>query len=293
MKHFGRWAFLLILILARALGAAEGRDPLLKTLGPATEERGETKIYLFPRADLNLLVAGTPVEPGMGLENRFEFQPETKITRLRGRLLLMDVEIPKILDLLGRRHWKVEGLTHLLLGESPAVKSLQFVAEGPSSELAEGVRGLLSSLHMPLPVSTPLPATPEAPDTDFQKQADSLLGPGEWKGRVLCLTLEAQGNTLDAGPQGKDTAVSGALYLQKTTEGALAIGDLVVPPDKAASLFQTLSTNHLDLTSWIREPARAGVVRARLRFYGKGSLRDLARGLNALRDQWKSLFSSE
>jgi hypothetical protein len=293
MKHFGRWAFLLVLILARAFGASEGRDPLLKTLGPASEERSDVRIYLFPRTDLNLLVAGTPVEPGMGLENRFEFQPETKITRLRGRLLLIDVEVPKILDILSRRHWKVEGLTHILLGESPAVKSIQFVAEGPSLELAEGVRGLLSSLHMPLPVSTPQPATPEASDMDFQKQADSLLGPGEWKGRVLCLTLDAQGDTLDAGPKRKDPTVSGALYLQKTTEGVLVMGDLVVPPAEAEGLFQTFSANHLELTSWVREPARAGVVRARLRFYAKGSLEDLARDLNALRNQWKSLFSPE
>jgi hypothetical protein len=288
MRKSKRWvAFFLLLLPAYACSAAETRDFLLKTLGPASEQRGDRILYRLPRTDLNLLIAGTPLEPGMGLENRFEFQPGEKTARLRGRLLLMDAEIPKILDLLGRRHWKVGGLSHCLLGESPAVKFLQFEAEGSSSNLAEGIRELLSSLGQALPVATP--ALPAAPDAVFQKQADSLLGQGEWKGRVFCLTLEAPGNTLNPGATGDNPPVSGDFYLQKTTEGALAIGNLVLPPDEAEGLFQTLSANHLELTSWVREPAGEGPARIRLIFLGKGSLEELAKGLNALRDQWKSL----
>lgn len=288
MSNFGRWAVLFLLMPVWAFGAAETQGPLQKTLGPPTEMRNGVRIYLFPRTDLNLLVAGTPLEPGMGLETRFEFQPAGKSLRLKGQLLLMDVEIPKILDLLSRRHWKVEGLTHGLLGESPAVKFLQFRALGTSYELADGVRALLSALGQTLPVATPALVLPETPDENFQKQADSLLAGGQWKGRALCLALESSSNTLNAA-QENEPPFSGVLYLQKTTEGALARGDLILPPEQAETFFQTLSDNHLLLTSWIRETGPDGSDGTRLRFLGKGSLEEMARGLNALRDQWNSL----
>jgi hypothetical protein len=147
---------------------------------------------------------------------------------------------------------------------------------------------LLSALGQTLPVATPALVLPETPDENFQKQADSLLAGGQWKGRALCLALESSSNTLNAA-QENEPPFSGVLYLQKTTEGALARGDLILPPEQAETFFQTLSDNHLLLTSWIRETGPDGSDGTRLRFLGKGSLEEMARGLNALRDQWNSL----
>jgi hypothetical protein len=282
------WISLWTLCLAPVLGATEENSPWVKILGPAAETKGPTAIYLYPRNDLNLLVAGTPLEPGMGLENRFEFQEKEKTALLKGRLVLMDGEIPKALEFLNNRHWKVEGLTHLFLNESPAVKSLQFVAEEPAPELAEGVRELLSALSLPSPSLTPLPV--EAPDEDFQKQVESLMGQGQWKGRVFYFPLEAVSNTQTAGVEmsGSVPASSGAFYLQQSPDGAILLGEMNLPADEASNLPPSLTAKGLELTSWVRESDGNNGDWVGLRFYGKGSLEDMARDLNALRDQWKS-----
>jgi hypothetical protein len=255
-------------------------------LGPALEEKGETQVYEVPRADLNILVAGIPLESGMGLISRFEFSPDEKKYHLLGRLVLLDGEIPRELGILSKHHWKVTGLSHLLLGESPAVKCLQFRALGPSFELAGGIEELLTVMGRP--AWSPTPGPTEVPNPEFQKQAESLLGPGQWKGRVYCLRMEGSPNLQNPSAQENDPAVSGSLFLQQTAEGALTVGDLVLPTEWAIGLFQTLSANHLELTSFVRDPdARDGPL-CRVMFWGKGSLEDLAPALKAVRDQCRA-----
>ena len=225
--------------------------------------------YEAPRADLNVLVGGIPLDPGMGLSSRFEFTPEEKKFHLTGRIVLLDGEIPRELEILSKHHWKVTGLSHLLLGESPALKCLQFRALGPSFELAGGIEELLAVMGRPAWSPTP---SPEVPNPEFQKQAESLLGPGQWKGRVYCLRVEDPSNTLNASSLENDPEVSGALFLQQTAEGAIAVGELVLPSERTAGLLQTLSANHLELTSLLRDPAGKAGTLSRLRFLGKGPL---------------------
>ncbi len=285
MKFSLLWISLWTLSLPPLLGASEETSPWVKILGPPAETKGLTSIYLYPRSDLNLLVAGTPLEPGMGLENHFEFQEKDDKALLNGRLVLMDGEIPKALEFLNNRHWKVLGLTHLFLDESPAVKSLQFEAKGPAPELAQGVRELLSALSLPSSSLTPLPI--ETPDEDFKKQAETLVGQGQWRGRVFYLPLEADSNSPNASTNVKaDTpARSGAFYLQQSSDGAMVLGEITLPSGEAEGLFHALSANHFQLISWVVEPTREGLDLTQMRFLGKGSLEELARGLKAVRVQ--------
>ena len=241
MRHIGRWALLAVLLGTGALSATEEKDPLEKTLGPITQTKGDVRFWAIPRTDLNVLVGGTPLEPGMGLDNRFEIIPKEKGLHLKARLVLMDGEIQKILGLLARRHWKVEGLSHWLAGESPSLKVLSFESSGPSFLLADGIQEIWTALSLS-PVS-PTPVPTASPEGAFQKQADSLLWPGQWKGRVLCLKLEASGNTLEAGAQAVNP--QGALYLQETSRGSAGLGGPALPSDLAEKLYPTLVDNQL------------------------------------------------
>ena len=288
-----RWLYLLILLFAPTLGAAGESNPLEAVLGAASVTQGEDLVYLFPRTDLNLLVGGVPLEPEMGLENRFEFKPTGKNGRLIGQLLLVDSEIPKILEYLDRHHGKVEGLSHGLLDESPAVKFLRFEARGTFTKLGEDTKGLLTTLGCLKGGATPTPAVDETPDPVFQKQANSLLGAGQWKGRVYCQRLETGSNTPNTGVPMENPSVSADFYLQKTYEGALVMGDLIVPPEQAEAFYQIMSTNRLELTSWILEKDGEGPALTHLRFMGRTSLEELARGLNLLQIQWNTQFPSK
>jgi hypothetical protein len=205
----------------------------------------------------------------------------------------VDSEIPKILEYLDCHHGKVEGLSHGLLDESPAVKFLRFEARGTFTKLGEDTKGLLTTLGCLKGGATPTPAVAETPDPEFQKQANALFGAAQWKGRVYCQRLGTGSNTPNTGIPAVNPSVSGALYLQKTYEGALVMGDLGIPPEQAEAFYQILSTNHLELTSWILEKDGEGPAITHLRFMGRASMEELARGLNLLRIQWNTQFPSK
>ncbi len=212
-------------VLCSSPGVCSEWQSVEKILGRSGVAEGEILRVSIPRTDLNVLVSGVSVDPGLATASWFSFKPISgkkalantpdkvegekgtskkplKGTLLVGNLVLLDQEVPKVILTLIRHGFQVTDLSHPLLHESPALESLSFTAHGPRSQLAETLREALyhtgtpvSQVSNPLPTVTPptpegkpLPASSQvnsAPSKKIWDMVKTRLGAGEEDGGLL------------------------------------------------------------------------------------------------------------
>ena len=167
----------------------------------------KTTQALYPRTDLNMVVGGIPLEPGMGLTSWTALVPLPPAKPGRapdflalGEMVLLEEEVPSAQAELKRRSFQVEALLGPYLNGSPAVKHLYFSAQGPQGRLAEGLKALgrilalsqprpgktpsLVPLRRASPTPSPTPNPLKSPEV-LWTQVEAVLGPGERVGKLL------------------------------------------------------------------------------------------------------------
>lgn len=173
-------------------GACSEWQSVEKILGQSGVVEGDVLRISIPRVDLNVLVSGVSMDPGLATTSWFAFKPirgiqtlekptdqagekagkegnnaekaprkPAKGTLLLGNLVLLDQEVPNVILTLIRHGFQVTGLSHPLLHESPALECLSFTAQGARSRLAETLREALYHTGTPVsPGAKPLPTRP-------------------------------------------------------------------------------------------------------------------------------------
>ena len=177
---FGLWV---LLGLVCSASAQTSWKPVEKIMGRSGEVRGPSLEFLWPRTDLNVLVQGTPLEPGLALAHWVTFQSLGSQALLRGQLLLLSSEVEKAIAQLEDQNFKVTSLGSPLLNESPPIRTVYFEAQGRKADLAQSLKWILKILGLGVgPVNLPQSGTPALPDWTA---VEKILGPGEPGGKDI------------------------------------------------------------------------------------------------------------
>lgn len=162
---------------------------------------------LYPRTDLNMVVGGIPLEPGMGLTSWTALIPLPPVKPGRapdylalGEMVLLEEEVPEARKELKRQSFHEEAILGSFLNGSPSVERLYFSGRGPQGRMGEGIKALDRFLARSQPrtekTATPFPLRPAnptpSPTPDPLKgsealwtQVEAVLGPGIREGKLL------------------------------------------------------------------------------------------------------------
>jgi hypothetical protein len=248
------------LLAATADSAAPGAwKPLEDFWGGAGWQEDGFWVLGFPRSDLNVMVEGTPLETTLGLTSYLRFRSLSKGLEVKGQLVLLDQESRRVEDKLILDGFKLEDFGDLLVGETPAIKRLDFSGKGTVGVLDAELKEILGLTGTPLtPLSFPTPAPGAAADWDPVQTA--LGQKGFIQGKVLWL--------LDRPFTPASEPAPGFLSLRIQRDGSalLVLGEAILDSSKTSELLKTLARAKMTVTSL--RPSAEGAIR--LRWWGSG-----------------------
>jgi hypothetical protein len=276
----GLWVLLGLLCSA---SAQTSWRPVQKIMGRAGMAQGDGWELLWPRKDINVLVQGTPLEPGLVLTSWFFFQPLGSNTLLRGRLVLLDSEVGKVLAQLEDQNFKVTALGSPLLSESPKIRTVYFEGQGRETELAKSLQWILTVTGLgngDIPQPSPTPVVRD------WSAIEKILGLGEKEGPLLSYEFFRNEPILEDGtPVSPSRGTATSIFFQKAGGQIAAAGSFALKAAEVPAVMGLLRAHHIQVTAvenhWIGEAPRLFFVQ----FWAQGGPEEIAEGFRAALDE--------
>jgi len=265
------------LLLAWSLGGlaqAAEPSPAWKSLedfwgAPGWRENG-LEVLGFPRSDLNVMVEGVPLQAELGLTSRLKFRALSKGLAVKGQLVLLDQESRRVEAKLILDGFKLEGLQCLLVGETPAVKLLEFSGKGGESILNAQLKEILGLTGTPpTPLSFPTPAPGEA--QAWAPLQEALGQKGFVQGKTLWVLAPGFSPASDPG------IGFYSLRFQKEGGNLLVMGEAVLEAAPLAAVLKILAHEKMTVTALAPLASQAGATR--LRWWGAEDAAALTRAV--------------
>jgi hypothetical protein len=255
--------FVLLGAFGAAMAEVPGADwkPLADFWGAAGWQQEGFYVLGFPRSDLNVMVEGTPLETALGLTSHLRFKALSKGLEVEGELVLLDQESRRVEDKLILDGFKLQDFGDLLVGETPAVKVLEFSGKGTVSVLDAQLKEALGLTGTPL---TPLSFPPPAPGAaaDWLTLQGALGQKGFIQGKVLWLLAPP------FTPASDPALGFFSLKLQRDGPTLLVLGESILDVSQVSALLKILAHNKMTVTSLRPFGTVGGALR--LRWWGSG-----------------------
>src|SRR6201997_3630454 len=123
--------FLLLPSLARAQGVTTG--PIDEVLGRSGQKTGDVYKVAFPRSDLRVSVRGLAIKPGLALGSWAAFLGTDDNAIVMGDLVLLEEEVNPVMAKLRSYHFEITAVHNHLMGETPKVLYVHYMAHGSAS----------------------------------------------------------------------------------------------------------------------------------------------------------------
>src|SRR5215831_18464369 len=94
----------------------------------------------YPRSDLKVKVGDFSVAPGLALGTWIGIISMGDHAMMMGDLVLLDAEVPKVINKLMEQDLEITALHNHLINETPAVKYIHYHGEGNAVELAKKIK---------------------------------------------------------------------------------------------------------------------------------------------------------
>src|SRR5215467_10193465 len=125
----------------------------------------------YPRYDLKVKVGDFNVAPGLALGSWIGIIDMGHQAMMMGDLVLLDTEVPKVINKLMEENLEVTAIHNHLINETPAIKYIHYHGSGDAVTLAKEIKAVLEITATPLaPV-----VSPPAPNVDWSK-VTAVLG---------------------------------------------------------------------------------------------------------------------
>ena len=235
-------------ILVRAQGVTTAT--IDQALGRSGQKTGDVYRVSFPRTDLHVSVSGLAVKPGLALGSWAAFLGTDDNAMVMGDLVLLEEEVNPVMAKLRSYHFEITAVHNHLMGETPKVLYVHYMAHGSASQLA-------TSLHTALAVSkTPLEkpaaaAEEPAPPTWVKTVEDAVGRKGTFKGGVLSYGVPRSDTITMAGMTIPPAAgVGEAINFQAADSGNVATtGDFVLVADEVNPVLSELQGRNVLVTA--------------------------------------------
>ena len=239
----------------------------------------------MPRTDLKVSLDGVALQPGFALGSYAAFVRRGQHAMAVGDLVLLETEVAGVTTKLLQSGIEVTAVHNHLLGESPHVLYLHYLAQGDAVRIAQNLRAALAETGTPLAPAgtTPVPASPQLPGIDGAS-LDQILGrKGTVSGTVYQVAVgRAEQVTLDGMVLPAGTGVATALNFEATGDGHGAItGDFAMIPSEVEGVLGALRSSGIEVTALHSHMLMDSPHLLYAHFFAHGDLPMLARGLRA------------
>ena len=200
----------------------------------------------YPRSDLKVKVGNFLVAPGLALGTWVGIINMGDHAMMMGDLVLLDAEVPKVINKLVEENLEVTAIHNHLINEIPAVKYVHYHGEGNATELAQKIKAVLQVTATPLSFSS---APAQTQNIDWSK-VTAILGTGKQNGKLLQYAFPRNEKLTESGmemPPSMGMATS--VNFQMDGNKAAVTGDFVLLADEVNPVVKALTENGITPTA--------------------------------------------
>jgi len=239
----------------------------------------------YPRSDLKVKVNDFNVAPGLALGSWIGIIKMGNTAMMMGDLVLLDSEVPKVINKLMEQHLEITAIHNHLINETPNIKYIHFHGSGDAVELSREIKSVLEVTATPL---APVAST-QAQNIDWSKVTAILGTTGKQNGTLLQYTFPRNEKLTESGMEmppamGMATAVN----FQIDANRAAITGDFVLLADEVNPVIKALTENGITPTAIHSHMLHDEPRLFMMHFWAVDDLEKLARGLKAVLDKTNS-----
>jgi hypothetical protein len=249
------WLGATTLILVCVAGSAPAHaaadwNAVAEVIGRTGSLSGGVYRVSFPRTDLHVTVAGTPINTGLALGGWAAFAQEGDMTVVDGDLVLLPEEINAVIPALQSNGLDITGLHNHLILETPSVMYLHFFGTGDAVALARGVKAAVAATATPPPAPPAEGSAPSVPEWAHTVE-QSLGRSGTFRGGILSFGVPRTEDIHEHGAMlGPAMGMANAFNVQETENGRVAAtGDFVLTGNEVNPVIRELRTGGILVTA--------------------------------------------
>ena len=234
--------------LLRAQGVTT--TPIDQILGRSGQKTGDVYRVSFPRTDLHVSINGPAIKPGLALGSWAAFLGTDDNAMVMGDLVLLEEEVNPVMAKLRSYHFEITAVHNHLMGETPKVLYVHYMAHGSASQMATSLHTALAVSKTPL--EKPAAAAEEPTPPAWVKTVEDALGrKGTFKGGVLSYGVPRSDTIAMAGMTIPPAAgVGEAINFQAADSGNVATtGDFVLVADEVNPVLSELQGRNVLVTA--------------------------------------------
>jgi len=240
----------------------------------------------FPRSDLKVKVGDFAVAPGLALVTWVGIIKMDNQAMMMGDLVLLDTEVPKVINKLMEENLEVTAIHNHLINETPAIKYVHYHGEGTATELAQKIKAVIQVTATPLAASS----TQSQTQTPDWSKVTAILGTtGKQNGMLLSYSFPRNEKTMESGmemPPSMGMATS--INFQMNGGKAAITGDFVLLADEVNPVVKALTENGIMPTAIHSHMLRDEPRLFMMHFWAIDNPEKLAKGLKAALDRTNS-----
>jgi len=234
--------------LLRAQGVTT--TPIDQILGRSGQKTGDVYRVSFPRTDLHVSINGLAIKPGLALGSWAAFLGTDDNAMVMGDLVLLEEEVNPVMAKLRSYHFEITAVHNHLMGETPKVLYVHYMAHGSASQLATSLHTALAVPKTPL--EKPAAAAEEPAPPAWVKTVEDAVGrKGTFKGGVLSYGVPRSDTITMAGMTMPPAAgVGEVINFQAADSGNVATtGDFVLVADEVNPVLSELQGRNVLVTA--------------------------------------------
>jgi len=247
-----RFTLILALFFSTTLFAASDWKDVEQAIGRAgTVLPGDVYKVGFPRTDLTVVVDGVTIKPALALGSwaAFKRTDKTHVVTM-GDLVLLESEVNTVIDALQKGGIEQSAIHNHLIGESPHVMYVHFMAHGDPAKLAQTIHDALALTKTPMAPPAPPPATPPSIDLPTADLDRIICHAGKIAGGTYQFSLARAEAIVEHGVTFPPAMLNIPLNFQPTGNGRAAItGDFVLIASEVNPVIRTLRQGGIAVTA--------------------------------------------
>ncbi len=254
-KRFGLIPGLLAVVMARTAAVRAAQFPVrqIDAVFSRTAQQlpGPVYKYSWPRTDLHVKVAGTPIVSGLALGSWAAFTPVRDKTWMMGDLVLLQSEVGPVVQRLQAGGIDVTAIHNHLLEETPRVMYVHYIGAGDPVEIAKTLKAALERSHTPLKSEAKSTTNQQRQVPQWVSQLENALGrKGKLSGRVYSVSLpRADVIQMDGHSIPPAMGIATALNFQELGEKVASTGDFVLIATEVNPVIKALQQHAVTVTA--------------------------------------------
>jgi hypothetical protein len=247
---------------------------------------GDVYKITYPRSDLKVQVGDFAVAPGLALGTWVGIFKMGNDAMMMGDLVLLDSEVPKVVNKLMEENLEVTAIHNHLINETPAIKYIHYHGHGDPVKLAQEIKAVLAVTATPL---TPPAQQSQTQNIDWSKVTALLGTTGKPNGTLLQYTFPRKENLTESGMEMPPAmGMATAINFQMDGSRAAITGDFVLLADEVNPVVRALTENGITPTAIHSHMLHDEPRLFMMHFWAVDDPEKLAKGLKAALDKTNS-----